>query len=310
MTAVRLVSTRNLPASEWRHIRRQGIGGSDIAAIAGVSPWRTPLAVYLDKVGELPEEEPNRAMYWGTVLEPIIAREYAQRHPDYRVSRVNAVLQHPDIPYFLANIDRVVRKSGARPGVLEIKTASAWMSGHWRSDAPDWVTCQLQWYLGITGYTWGAVAVLIGGNDYREIEQERDEEIIGYLQEIARRFWEEHVIPRVPPAAEAPDTDLLAKLHSQSNGKTIPLPPTALELLDQYDRAQERLKEAERHLDSIKAKLQAMLGDNERGIVGGRRVEWPTVTQSRLNTKALKQDHPDIYEQYLETTTFRRFVVR
>lgn len=310
MTAVRLINTKSLPHEEWLAVRRQGIGGSDIAAIAGVSPWKTPLAVYLEKIGELGEAEENAPIYWGNILEPIVAQEYARRHPDYQVRRVNAVLQHPQVPYFLANIDREIRKAGAQPGVLEIKTTSAWMAGRWSEEAPDWVTVQLQWYLGITGYTWGAVAVLIGGSDYREIEQERDDEIIGYLQQIARRFWEEHVIPRVPPAAEAPDTDLLAKLHSQSNGKTIPLPPTALELLDQYDRAQERLKEAERHLDSIKAKLQAMLGDNERGIVGGRRVEWPTVTQQRIDTKRLREEHPEIYTEYSATTSFRRFTVR
>ena len=173
MTAVRLVSTADMDRRDWLQVRTRGIGGSDIAAIAGVSPWATPLSVYLDKIGEAPEQEETEAMRWGTILEPIIAKEYARRHPDYQVRRVNAILQHPHIPFFLANVDREIRKAGAQPGILEIKTTSAWMSGYWREDAPDWVTCQLQWYLGVTGYTWGAVAVLIGGQEYREIEMAR-----------------------------------------------------------------------------------------------------------------------------------------
>lgn len=310
MTAVRLINTKSLPHEEWLAVRTQGIGGSDIAAIAGVSPWKTPLAVYLEKIGELGEAEENAPIYWGNVLEPIVAREYAKRHPDYQVRRVNAVLQHPETPYFLANIDREVRKAGAQPGVLEIKTTSAWMAGRWSEEVPDWVTCQLQWYLGITGYTWGTVAVLIGGNDYREIEQEANQEIIGYLQEIGRRFWEEHVLPRVPPAAEAPDTDTLAHLYQDSNGKEITLPPTALDLVLEYERAVDEIKAAEARRDTAKAKLQVLLGDNERGIVGDRRVDWPTVTQRRIDTKRLQEDHPDLYGEYTKTIRYRRFTVR
>jgi putative phage-type endonuclease len=63
---------------EWLAARRTGIGGSDIAAILGLSPWRTPLDVYRDKVdgAEQPETE---AMRWGRLLEDVIAREYAVR---------------------------------------------------------------------------------------------------------------------------------------------------------------------------------------------------------------------------------------
>src|SRR5690606_6883149 len=102
--AVRLASTRDLARSEWLRIRSRGIGGSEIAAIAGVSPWDTPLSVYLRKIGELPEKEATSATYWGSILEPVVADEYKRRHPGYRVERVNAVLQHPDVPYFLANV--------------------------------------------------------------------------------------------------------------------------------------------------------------------------------------------------------------
>src|SRR5690606_15971722 len=120
--ALRLVSTENLAREEWLQVRSQGIGGSDIAAIVGVSPWDTPLSIYLRRVGELPEKEETEAMYWGTVLEEVVAQEYKRRHPEVQVRRVNAVLQHPETPYFLANIDREIRIKGRRPLLLEIKT--------------------------------------------------------------------------------------------------------------------------------------------------------------------------------------------
>ena len=308
MTALRLVSTVGMQEEEWLRIRRQGIGGSDIAAIAGVHPWRSPLSVYLEKMGELEPEE-NEAMRWGRILEPIVAQEFARRYPDYQVRRVNAVLQHPEVPYFLANIDREVRRRGSQPGVLEIKTSSAWMGGRWHNEVPDHVMAQVQWYLGITGYTWAVVAVLIGGNDYREFEIERDDEVIELLQQIGKKFWEDHVIPKVPPAAEAVDLDVLKQLHPESNGQEISLPPTAYDLFDEYDHAKLAYSEAEKRLNAVKAKLQALLGDNECGVLGARKVCWPTVTTVRLDAKRLQKERPDIYEEYVKEASYRRFQV-
>ena len=310
MSAVRLVSTVDMPREEWLRVRSGGIGGSDIGAIAGVNPWDTPLSVYLRKVGELPEKEETEAMYWGTVLEEVVAQEYARRHPEARVRRINAVLQHPDVPYFLANVDREIRIKGAPPMILECKTASAWMGGRWRDDVPDHVMCQVQWYLGITGWHTGVVAVLIGGNDYREFEIGRDDEIIGYLHEIGRRFWEEHVIPRVPPAPEATDLDTVEAMHPISNGQTIDLPTDALTILAEYDDAKEAEAAARRRREEAEARLKAMLGDYESGYAGDRLVIWKTVTQRRLDTKALRADYPDIYEQYVAESSYRRFEVR
>lgn len=299
-----------MPREEWLRLRNQGIGGSDIAAIAGVNPWETALSVYLRKVGELPEKEETEAMRWGTLLEPLIADEYKRRHPEARVRRVNAVLRHPEVPYFLANIDREVRIKGAPPMLLEIKTTSAWQGGRWREDVPDHVMCQVQWYLGITGYPTAVVAVLIGGNQYREFEITRDDEIIGYLHEIGRRFWEEHVIPRVPPAIESADLKTVEAMHPNGNGQAIELPPTAKGLLDEYDAAKEAERQATKRREEIEAKIKAMLGDNEVGYVGERTVKWATVTTNRLDTKALKLDHPEIYDRYVRTSAYRRFEVR
>ena len=310
MSAVRLVSTVDMPREEWLRVRSGGIGGSDIGAIAGVNPWDTPLSVYLRKVGELPEKEETEAMYWGTVLEEVVAQEYARRHPEVRVRRINAVLQHPEVPYFLGNIDREIRRKGDPPAILECKTTSAWQGGRWRDDVPDHVMCQVQWYLGITGYPTAVVAVLIGGNEYREFEIGRDDEIIGYLHEIGRRFWEEHVIPRVPPAPEATDLDTVEAMHPISNGQTIDLPPDALTILAEYDAAKEAEAAARQRREEAEARLKAMLGDYESGYAGDRLVIWKTVTQRRLDTKALRAEYPDIYEQYVAESSYRRFEVR
>lgn len=306
--ALRVVDTRNMNVDEWREKRRQGIGGSAISAIAGVNPWSTPFQAYLEIIGELETEE-NEAMYWGNVLESVVADEYKRRHPEHRVERVNAILQHPDEPVFIGNIDRRILGDKRGPGVLEVKTTSAWMGGKWRDDVPDHVTCQAQWYLGVTGYKWATVAVLIGGNQYEEFAVERDDEIIEYLQTIGRRFWEEHVVPRVPPVVEAPDADVLADLYPEDNGEEIELPPTAQELLVTYHEAKEAEKEAQERRKEVEAKLKNMLGENEQAVLGDWRVRWSTVEAKRLDSKALKAEMPDIYDQFVKTSMHRRFSV-
>lgn len=307
--AVRLASTVDMSRDEWLQIRSRGIGGSEIAAIAGVSPWDTPLSVYLRKIGELPEKDETEAMRWGTILEDVVAREYARRHPEYTIRRVNAVLQHPEVPYFIGNIDREIRRAGHPPMLLEIKTASAWNAGSWRDDVPDHVMCQVQWYLGVLGWQTAVVAVLIGGRDYREIEIARDDEIIEQLQTIGRRFWEEHVIPRRAPAPEAGDVDTVAAMYPESNGQEIDLTPLAQDVLREYDEARAAEDAARQRRQAAEARLKQLLGDYERAWVGGRQIRWPTVTTQRFDVKALKADHPEIYERYVKETTHRRFTV-
>lgn len=311
MSAVRLASTTDLSREEWLQVRSQGIGGSDIAAIVGASPWDTPLSIYLRKVGELPEKEETEAMYWGTVLEEVVAQEYKRRHPEVQVRRVNAVLQHPETPYFLANIDREIRIKGRRPLLLEIKTTSAWNGGRWNDKVPDHVMAQVQWYMGICGYHTAVVAVLIGGQEYREYEVARDDELIEYLQILAKRFWENHVIPRIPPAPEAPsDAGFFDLLYPESKGSDIDLTVLGQDVLHEYDDARKAEEEAKKRRLVAEAKLKRLLGEHELGYVGERRITWKNVVQSRFDSQALKQDHPDIYERYLRTSSYRRFQVR
>ena len=121
--AIRLASTTDLGREEWLNIRALGIGSSDAAASVGLSPYKSQLSLWLEKTKrkaavDLSDKE---SVIWGTVLEPVLAKVYAAR-TGRRVRRVNAVLQHPDYPFMLANLDReVVGKADC--GILEIKTA-------------------------------------------------------------------------------------------------------------------------------------------------------------------------------------------
>jgi len=130
----RIAEVDQLSHREWLEVRKQGIGGSDISALAGCNPWKSAIHVFLEKTGRF-EVEPNEKMKWGNILEDPVAREYSDSQ-EVKVQRVKAVLKDSSYPHFLANIDRMIVKGGHDSnylpvhdileskgnGILEVKT--------------------------------------------------------------------------------------------------------------------------------------------------------------------------------------------
>jgi putative phage-type endonuclease len=177
--------------------RRSGIGGSDAAAVIGISPWSTPLAIYERKLGLVPDVEETAAMRWGTILEAPIADEYAR--VTGRQALVAPMQRHPQHPWMIAHVDRVVDTDR----IVEIKTSArgeAWGEPG-SDDLPAHYLTQCQHYLSVTGARVCDVAVLLNGSDFRIYPVERDEALIAYLIEREGKFWREHVLAKNPPEA-------------------------------------------------------------------------------------------------------------
>lgn len=180
--------------------RRCGIGGSDIGAIAGLNPYVTPLQVYLEKVEGLEIEE-NEAMRWGKLLEPVIAGEYQRQLPDSLLCEIG-VGRHNDHPWWIGSPDRLVFSDFQTLAYgLEIKT-SRFGKGYGPAgtdQVPPHVIAQVQWYMGLIDCARWDVACLIGGSELRIYTVERDQVILDRLFEAGKRFWFEHVEPKIPP---------------------------------------------------------------------------------------------------------------
>ena len=201
--------------TDWLASRRKGLGGSDIAAILGLSPWRSAVDVWLDKTStEPPVDAPSEPMYWGTVLEDVVSGEY-QKRTGRRVQRVTQQLRHPQLGWALGNIDRAVTTASTRArvvtgtlrgaeGILECKTASAYSLGEWEgSDGGDAVpvhyAAQVLWYIGIAQVQWADIAVLVGGQRYLVRRVERNDETLRAMFAAADEFWHRHVLTGVAP---------------------------------------------------------------------------------------------------------------
>ncbi|MGC4378294.1 YqaJ viral recombinase family protein [Fictibacillus sp. Mic-4] len=311
MNASVFALTSDMDRNEWLKARKKGIGGSDAAAILGLNKWKSPVAVYLDKIGQAPqEEETSEAAYWGNIHEETVAKEFSKR-TGLKVRRRNAILQHPEYPWMLANVDRLI--VGEKAG-LECKTASEYLKDEWKDDEiPASYLIQCQHYMAVTGYEAWWIAVLIGGNKFVYKKIERDEEIIQVLIEEEKNFWLNHVEKEIPPMFDGSDasSDLLKALYPEAKPETeIELPPNAETLVTALDQVSNELKELEARKKEYENQLKAMMGDNEKAYAGERTITWKSIFSNRFDSKRFAKDHPELYQQYLNQSSYRRFAVK
>jgi len=283
-----VIAPPDLSRPEWLAVRRRGIGGSDVAGILGMSRFTSPLGVYLDKLGEIEDDGASEAAEWGNLLEPVIAAKFAREHPtDLDVRPSPGVLAHPDRPWQIVNVDRLLAPDvDAEPdGVLEVKTANQWLAGDWDPDAeqiPAPALLQVHHEMAVTGATYAWLAALIGGQHFVQFRVDRDEEMVERLAELEGRFWHDHVLARVPPPIDGSTatSDLLGRLYDVEPEAIAVLDPAEfLPLRNAYREAKTAEKAAEEHATAIANQLKALLGPKEIGVLDGQ----PVVTWKSIN---------------------------
>ena len=311
MNANILVETEGLSHEEWLRWRKKGIGGSDVSAILGINKWTSAIELWLDKTNQMNDPvEVNEAMQWGTILEPIIRNHFAAV-TGKTVMEVKAMLQHPEHPFMLADVDGVTTDDNGDPAILEIKTASEYKSDEWSDGVPTYYQTQVQHYLCVTGVSKAYVAVLIGGNSFRIYEVEADPEVQQMLIAVEKNFWDK-VQNMIRPDMDGSDAAkaLLDRIYTGGVEEEINLPDEALEWVDAYieasaneDNAKALKQEASNHIKEI-------MGDYDKAKCMGHSITWKPVTSERLDTKALKEKEPKIYSKYAKSSTSRRFTLK
>jgi len=305
-----LVSTKDMTREEWLEHRRCGIGGSDAAAILGISRWKSPMALYLDKTGQIEKQPAGERAYWGTILEDVVANEFTKR-TGKKVFRRNFIFQDSEYPFLIANIDREV--VGENAG-LECKTTAEFNADQWVGDSvPDIHYCQCQHYCRVMNWDGIYIAVLVGFREFLWKYIPRDNEFIALMVEREVDFWKEHVEKNIPPAWDGTEAskDLLSRMHPEADGTEILLPEDETnDLAEEYKKLQGQVKDLEVLRDAYKQRLQSMLGSAERGRSLSWDVLWKNVSRSDVDSKRLKAEEPEIYEKFLRTSVYRRFDVK
>ena len=306
-----LVETEGLTKEQWLRYRKQGIGGSDVASLLGISKWKSEIELWLDKTNQTNEPHvENEAMQWGTIMEPIIRNHFAEV-TGKTVVELKAMLQHPEHPFMLADVDGVTVDDAGNPAILEIKTASEFKRSEWEEDVPAYYQTQIQHYLCVTGIKKAYCVVLIGGNSFKIYEVDADDEIQAMLIAVEKNFWNK-VQNMIRPEMDGSDAakNLLDSLYRGGVSEEIVMPEEAIEYVDAYieacveeDNAKAKKQEASNHIKEI-------MGDYDKATCLGHSISWKPVSSERLDTKALKEQEPEIYAKYAKTTVARRFTLK
>ncbi len=305
-----VVKTNNLSREEWLKYRTKGIGGSDVSIIAGINPFKSAHQLWLEKTGQIePEQTDSEYAHFGTLLEPIVRREFTQR-TGIRVRQKHMLLQSEEYPFMFADLDGVINENGEM-AVFEAKTASAYKQEVWEEGIPAPYILQVQHYMAVTGAKKTYIAALVGGNHFYHHAVERDEEMIGKIVAMEKYFWETHVLGGMEPVPDGSEatTNYFNSRFRESNGETVELPEEALAVCMEYDRLSEELKKMEEAKNAAANQLKSYLKEAETGTVGGRKVTWKLVSKSTVDTKRLKSEQPEVYSSFLKDSSYRRLSV-
>jgi putative phage-type endonuclease len=299
--------------------RSKGLGGSDVAVFCGLSTYKTPLQLYLEKRGEFNEEiEDTTRLRFGRRLEKPVADEFAFI-TGRKLWRERITQRHEVHRFMLANIDRWQQKQEPQAGyavargVYEGKTADWRQRPLWTSNGiPESYYLQLQWYLAVTGCPFGSYGILFGLDDFHFFDVDRDEATITTLTDLALDFW------RRVQEGDPPDhsygmagAELVRRLYQRNApGKTIMLEgaeaETKIRRLLQLKQAIKTREEEERDLTTW---LQIQMQDAEIAHFHGLcKITWKNQTRTTTDMTRLKAEYPEIVEQLAvqkETRVFR-----
>ncbi|MDO9485030.1 MAG: YqaJ viral recombinase family protein [Actinomycetota bacterium] len=316
--ALKLVKTNDLSRDDWLSVRKGGIGSSDAASAVGLNPYKSQLQLWMEKTGRdgnLPKTDPNdetSPMYWGTLLEPIVAAHYTKRTGN-KVRRINAVLQHPKESWMLANIDREVTGS-PDVQILECKTAGLNGAKLWKEGVPEYIQLQVMHQLAVTGKQSADVAVLICGQELQVHRIERDEALIGKLIELERQFWRYVELDEQPPADGSDSADVALRcLYPKDSGQCLDLSGD-LEMSAVFSDLLSVRQSLATHAEmeaQLKQRIQQRMGDATKVLFDSGDVTWKRSKDgSGLDVERLLKEQPELLQSFpLVKPGSRRFLV-
>ena len=332
-----LVDTASLSREEWLDYRRKGIGGSDVAAIFGISPFHTGRDIYYEKTGVTSrEDQPDNwvALEVGHLLEDLVAQIFS-RQTGLPVYQKKKMFFHPDYPFMLADLDYLTTLPDGRTAILEIKTTGYHGRNHWWKDGkeivPAYYETQARHYMAVMDIDVAFFCCLYGNSEDQVIIRrlDRDPDYEDELIFLEQDFWYSHVVPNIPPPYTE-NGDLILKSLSTYAGlpadtTNIPLlSPDVSGILSQYLSIQEKKeqiesqsRQLEKELKRLKALLIAAMGPNcsAHCLADGSSFTITCKPSYRTgipkeNLKRLQLLYPAIYSQFVTVTETRRFTVR
>jgi putative phage-type endonuclease len=331
-----LVDTENLKKEEWLAYRRRGIGGSDAAAVLGISPFRTARDLYYDKLNIVTADDNDNwvTLEVGHLLEPLVARIFAYK-TGLKIYRRMYMFQHPRYPWMLADLDYLVELPDGGTAILECKTTNYNAKDKWwyngEEIVPVYYEAQGRHYMAVMNVDRVYFCCLYGNNEDEAIIRriDRDMNYESELIAIEKEFWNDHVLAQVPPPYTE-DGDLIMESLRRRLGPADKDAPAVLldqlqaqplysflELQEEKRRLSAEMNQIEDSMKRMKGLLVEKMGTSctalYDGVEGSYAITYNpvrTVGIPKAGLERLKLEHPDIYEEYVTVSESRRFSIK
>ena len=281
--------------------RRKYIGGSDIAAIMGMSRWKTPLKLWLEKTGECEPVDLSKveAVQLGSELEEFVAQKFS-KETGKQVRKQSKMYVHKDYPFMAAHVDRLITGTDE---ILECKTCGSHKKDEWEGeDIPQEYVLQVIWYLGITGKKKAYIAVLIGGQSFKYKMIEFDKELFETMIDMAKDFWN-CVQTKTPPALTPDDNALLSEIFAKPNEEIIENQDMEEKIL-KLQQVKDDISALETEQKMLEAEIKNVIGGHLGVLTQKFKVTWGKYEKTSVNTNLLKTD--GLYDKYSQKTSYRK----
>ena len=329
-----LVDTTQLARPEWLEYRREGLGGSDAAAVLGISPFRTARDLYYDKLNIVTADDQENwvALEVGTLLEPLVAQIFAKK-TGLKVYQRKCMFQHPLYPWMLADLDYLVELPDGKTAILEIKTTNYnardkwWYNGE--EIVPVYYESQGRHYMAVMNLDRVYFCCLYGNSEDEVLIRHIDRDMAYEMELIAleQDFWENRVLAKSPPPYFEDDGDLIMDSLRRTLGPAdADAPPVCLtkaqsakvtrflELQEEKRLCDASTRQIEQEMQRLKALITEDMGTSCSAIAAdGCTVTWkasrtPGIFKDGL--ERLKAVHPEIYSEYVTFSERRNFSIK
>lgn len=306
--AIKLMDIDDSPEGRelWLAERKNGIGGSEIGALVGLSSYASPYTIYWDKKG-VSEEFGSLAAELGLYLEEFVVNKVelkmrAEQDDNIRIRQLKELYQHPTVSFARYSPDGEIAWEGRGLGLYEGKTASAYLNDQWKDgNVPPSYLAQIQWGMGIMGYTWGVFGYLIGNQSINYQLVEFDQEFFDILLEEATNFWNNHILTDTPPEPSGieEETGIIRMVYPYTEGSTISIEEDELsEACYRREEVKAQIKELEKECDTLDAKIRIAIKGNETTYCGGYKIVDRQNTRQYFDKESLMAKHPAIYMEF------------
>lgn len=300
--------------------RRQYIGGSDIATVMGLSRWKSPLRLWLEKTGQAEPDDLTKveAVQLGTELEDFVARKFA-RETGKQVRKKSKMYVHRDYPFMAAHIDRLITGTDE---ILECKTCGAYKEDEWAEvvetvekdgkteervieKVPKEYLLQVTWYLGITGKKVAYIAVLIGGQKFKTRKIEFDKELFDIMVDMAKEFWN-CVQTKTPPALAPEDNSVIATVFPNPDEEFIENQEIEQNIV-KLKQIKDDISVLTGEKDMLEAEIKNAIGEHLGILTEKFKVTWAKCQQTKVDTEKLKAD--GLYDSYSNKSSYRKLSI-